>query len=208
MSYSALVEAALGTGKPVIVSVGGRSFDEITAFSERYKKHAKQMTLLYCCNAYPSRHYDLRWIEAIRNATGFCVGYSCHSTDIYPAISAVKDFAAPVVEKHVAICEMDTPDYPHSVDFVSFNLMCNAIRGDDALVPLEAWQSAAKLTHNRRLMATSPINIGDALTVGMNVGYYRAKHHQIAYVVDADLKGKRATRPFNPGEAITMNGFK
>ncbi|HEX2590244.1 MAG TPA: N-acetylneuraminate synthase family protein, partial [Rhizomicrobium sp.] len=77
-----LLEACARTGKPVVLSTGMATMDEIVAASNTLKSAgARDITLLHCVSAYPTpaSEANLSAIAAIRDATGCAVGWSDHT---------------------------------------------------------------------------------------------------------------------------------
>src|ERR1700759_4195650 len=103
-----LLKACAKTGKPVILSTGMATMDEIVAASETLKSAgARDITLLHCVSAYPTpaAEANLSAIAAIRDATGCAVGWSGHTRrpPRRPAVieRAVHRWDASVVEFHL-----------------------------------------------------------------------------------------------------------
>ena len=120
--------------KPVIVSTGGASFEEIDRALEILNKCP--VTLLYCVVSYPARVVDFRHLYAMVGRYGsLCsYGYSDHSTDVLCIPSLSRSFGATVLEKHVNFFDYtDTPDAPHSLSKYEFALMVKHLRGESNL---------------------------------------------------------------------------
>ncbi len=85
-----LLKACARTGKPVVLSTGMATLDEIQAAARCLKNAgARDVTLLHCVSAYPTPagEANLSAIETIRTATGLPVGWSDHTRR--PAVIAV-----------------------------------------------------------------------------------------------------------------------
>ncbi|HUB85401.1 MAG TPA: N-acetylneuraminate synthase family protein, partial [Rhizomicrobium sp.] len=77
-----LLQACAATGKPVILSTGMATMDEIAAAADTLKDAgAADITLLHCVSAYPTpvEEANLSAIAAIREATGCKTGWSDHT---------------------------------------------------------------------------------------------------------------------------------
>jgi N-acetylneuraminate synthase len=99
-----LLEAAAATGKPIILSTGMATMDEIIAAAATLKKAgATDITLLHCVSAYPTppAEANLSAIAAIRKATGCAVGWSDHTRTPSVIERAVHRWDAAVVEFHL-----------------------------------------------------------------------------------------------------------
>ena len=107
-SYELLVDdllrACARTGKPIVLSTGMATMEEIKHAAQTLKNAgAKDVTLLHCVSAYPTpaAEANLSAMEILREATGFAVGWSDHTRR--PAIieRAVHRWGARVVEFHL-----------------------------------------------------------------------------------------------------------
>ena len=77
-----LLEACAATGKPVVVSTGMATIEEIEQAAKILKRAgAREITFLHCVSAYPTpaAQANLSAIEVIREATGCAVGWSDHT---------------------------------------------------------------------------------------------------------------------------------
>jgi len=100
-----LIKKIASTKKPMIISTGLASLEEIeTTFKISKKYGAKNITLLYCVSNYPSKNSDfnLNNIMILKNKFKCRVGLSDHSKDNRVAIAAVAA-GAELVEKHIAL---------------------------------------------------------------------------------------------------------
>ena len=100
-----LIKKIASTKKPMIISTGLASLEEIeTTFKISKKYGAKNITLLYCVSNYPSKNSDfnLNNIMILKDKFKCRVGLSDHSKDNRVAIAAVAA-GAELVEKHIAL---------------------------------------------------------------------------------------------------------
>ena len=100
-----LIKRISQTKKPIIISTGMASMEEIELAYRTAKNYgAKDITLLYCVSNYPSKNTDfnLNNIKILKNKFKCRVGLSDHSKDNRVAIAAVAA-GAEVVEKHIAL---------------------------------------------------------------------------------------------------------
>ena len=99
-----LLEACARTGKPVVLSTGMATLDEITAAARCLgNAGARDVTLLHCVSAYPTpaAEANLSAIETLRAATGLPVGWSDHTRRPAVIERAVHHWGARVVEFHL-----------------------------------------------------------------------------------------------------------
>jgi pseudaminic acid synthase len=100
-----LVKKVSQTKKPIIISTGMASLEEIeTTIKVAKKSGAKDITLLYCVSNYPSSvdDFNLNNIKILKDKFKCRVGISDHSTDNRVAIAAIAS-GAEVIEKHIAL---------------------------------------------------------------------------------------------------------
>lgn len=99
----ALISAAASTGKPLIISTGASTLEEIDEAVEVARQAGcRDLVLLKCTSSYPADpgDIDLRVIPMLRERYGCEVGYSDHTMGIGAAIAAVA-LGATVIEKHL-----------------------------------------------------------------------------------------------------------
>ena len=100
-----LIKKISQTKKPIIISTGMASMEEIELAYRTAKNYgAKDITLLYCVSNYPSKNIDfnLNNIKILKNKFKCRVGLSDHSKDNRVAIAAIA-VGAEMVEKHIAL---------------------------------------------------------------------------------------------------------
>jgi N-acetylneuraminate synthase len=99
-----LLEACAKTGKPVVLSTGMATMEEIATAANTLKRAgAADITLLHCVSAYPTpaSEANLSAIAAIRDATGCKVGWSDHTRRAAVIERAVHHWGATCVEFHL-----------------------------------------------------------------------------------------------------------
>src|SRR6185503_5778982 len=99
-----LLRACAATGKPIVLSTGMATMEEIAAAATTLKEAgARDVTLLHCVSAYPTPAVEanLSAIAAIRAATGLPVGWSDHTRRPAVIERAVHRWGASVVEFHL-----------------------------------------------------------------------------------------------------------
>jgi len=92
------------TGKPVILSTGMSSLEEIRTAVDVLKVNARRVTLMHCVSAYPTREEDanLAVIHRLREEFECVIGQSDHTNDIRVPLYAVAA-GAQVIEKHYKV---------------------------------------------------------------------------------------------------------
>jgi sialic acid synthase SpsE len=99
-----LLEACAKTGKPIVLSTGMATREEIVEAAATLKKAgARDVTLLHCVSAYPTpvAEANLSAIAALREATGLPVGWSDHTRRPAVIERAVHRWDAAAIEFHL-----------------------------------------------------------------------------------------------------------
>lgn len=114
---SPLLEKAIETGKPILLSTGLSTVEEIDAQIEKIRHNGNKILLFQCTTAYPSTAdaIDIGLITKYINRYRCAVGISDHSATIYPAMAATA-LGASAIEIHVTMSPyMFGPDVKASV---------------------------------------------------------------------------------------------
>ena len=166
-----LVRKVAQTGKPVIMSCGMASEDEIREAVDTVKAtDNSNLILLKCCSAYPTNYatMNLRTIIDMREKFGVPVGLSDHSIGTLTDIAAVA-LGVPVIEKHICLSREDkTVDGAFSLDKDEFKQMVTDVRNAELSLgginygPSE--DEAQSYAHRRSLFAVKDIKAGEAFT--------------------------------------------
>jgi N-acetylneuraminate synthase len=100
-----LIEAAAKSGKPLFVSTGMSTLEEIDNAVELLEKHAGANYVLFHTNStYPAKldELNLQIITTLKERYNCIVGYSGHEYELAPAMIAPV-FGASVIERHVTL---------------------------------------------------------------------------------------------------------
>jgi N-acetylneuraminate synthase len=104
-----LIRKAAATGKPLVLSTGMGTLDEITAaVTAARAAGCRELVLLKCTSTYPApaANSNLRTIPDLRATFGCEVGLSDHTTGIGVAVAAVAQGAV-FIEKHLTLSRTD-----------------------------------------------------------------------------------------------------
>ena len=102
--WADLLKACAQTGKPVILSTGMATLDEIAHAVDILKEAgATDITLLHCVSAYPTpvEEANLSAINTIADKTNCAVGWSDHTVSPAVIFRAIHKWGAPVIEFHL-----------------------------------------------------------------------------------------------------------
>lgn len=127
-----LIAKAASTGKPLIMSTGMASKEEITeAVNTARKSGANGIALLKCTSAYPAKIDDanLLTMREMQKDFGVPVGLSDHTPGSIVPIAAVS-LGSSIIEKHFVISREEDrgPDSAFSMEPEEFRAMVHAVR--------------------------------------------------------------------------------
>lgn len=126
-------------GKPMIVSTGMATVEEIGETVEVLKKENASFLLMHCTSAYPPRYdqINLRFILRLKEMFDVMVGYSDHTPDIWTTLGAVA-MGARVIEKHFTLDRaLKGPDHQVSLEPSEFRALVKAVRNLEAALGSE-----------------------------------------------------------------------
>ena len=126
-----LIEKMARTGKPLIMSTGMASIEEIEeAVSSARFAGVTQIALLKCTSAYPARAEDmnLRTIPELAQRFQVPAGLSDHTMGVAAPVAAVA-LGASIIEKHLTLSRSTPgPDSAFSLEPEEFKAMVDAVR--------------------------------------------------------------------------------
>jgi N,N'-diacetyllegionaminate synthase len=198
------------TGKPVLLSTGMSTINEITEAVHVLKDNGNEdITVLHCTTEYPApiAEVNLRAMETIRRETGLKVGYSDHTEGIEVSIAAVA-LGAVVIEKHFTLDKtMEGPDHKASLEPSELSDMIKAIRNIEKA--MGSGEKVASLSERKNMeivrksiVAKSKINKDEPLTV--NNLTTKRPGNGISPMRWFDVLGTKAIRDFEEDELIEL----
>ncbi len=165
---SDLIARAARTGKPVILSTGMATLEEIeVAVAALRAAGGTQLALLKCTSSYPAppESMNLRAMGTLAQHFDVPVGLSDHTLDTTAVVSAVA-LGASIVEKHICIARDDGgPDAGFSLEPHEFAETVRAIRRTEAalgratLAPTEAEKELRRF--RRSLFVVADVRAGE-----------------------------------------------
>jgi pseudaminic acid synthase len=202
-----LLQKVARTRKPIILSTGMATFEEIGAAVQTLRKAGcEELALLKCTSSYPSRPEDmnLKTIPHMQQAFGVPVGLSDHTLGLPVPIAAVA-LGACIIEKHLTLRRADGgPDSAFSLEPDEFREMVEAVRvaeksfGEVSYALTKAEQSSR--VFRRSLFAVEDIQAGQQFTTD-NVRSIRPSHGLHPGLLGR-LLGRRATRTIKRGSPL------
>jgi len=166
-----LIQKMARTGKPLIISTGMASEEEIAdALQCARQAGAKEIALLKCTSAYPApaEEMNLRTIPEMARRFGVPVGLSDHTLGIVASVVAV-GLGACILEKHLTLSRsIPGPDSSFSLEPQEFKSMVEAVRtAEKALGGVHFGASdkeRSSLAHRRSLFVVQDVRQGEEFT--------------------------------------------
>jgi pseudaminic acid synthase len=171
-SDHALIKKVAETGKPIIISTGATTWEEIEELVEVVKKTGNtNLTLLVCTSSYPANPVDSHTnrITTLQKSFRVNVGLSDHTLGIGVSLAAI-GMGAKVIEKHLTLKRSDGgPDAAFSLEPSEFkNLVDEGNKAFSSLGNSE-WSIQKSENESRRLRRslyiTDNVKAGDKITV-------------------------------------------
>lgn len=203
-----LIEYIASKKKPIILSVGMGTIEEIQEALDACKRMGnEQIVILKCCSQYPARYenMNLSVISDMQTRFNVPVGLSDHSFGALAPVIATS-LGAKVIEKHVKIKGVESVDSDFSMTMDEFKDMVQQVRGTEIILgkaTYERSEDEEKGTIGRRsLVASADIKVGEIFTeeniksvrpaIGIAPKYYY------------DLIGKKAKNNYEFGDPIKL----
>jgi len=120
-----LIEAIAQINKPVIISTGMSTIEEIDEAVKIFDKYNCQYLMMHCVSSYPAKPEDLnlRAILTLREKYGCLVGYSGHESSANIAPSAIM-YNACAIERHFTLDRtMKGPDHALSLEPAGMDIL-------------------------------------------------------------------------------------
>lgn len=203
-----LIEKMARTGKPLILSTGMATLEEIKEAVETARHAgASQVALLKCTSAYPAipEEMNLRTIPHFAKTFGGPVGLSDHTLGIVVPVTAVA-LGVCIVEKHFTLSRnTPSPDSAFSIEPNEFKQMVEAIRtAEKALGKVHygvSEKESKSRVFRRSLFVVKDVKVGDLFTE-VNVRSIRPGHGLHPRHL-RDILGRRAVRDIERGTPLT-----
>jgi N,N'-diacetyllegionaminate synthase len=176
-----LLDYLAATKKPIIISSGMSTLEELDRMVAFLHKHHAQFTLLHCVSKYPcpAEELNLASIAFLKERYTIPIGFSDHSLDDKSAVAAVA-LGATVIERHFSLSrEFWGSDHKVSMTPAEFARMVEDIRAQECAVTplvdptpylgeqgklLQDGESAFRSYFRKSLMAATDLPAGHVLT--------------------------------------------
>lgn len=204
-----LITYAASKGKPMIISSGMGSIEEITdAVDACHQAGNDQVILLKCCSEYPANWADMHLgsIPDMKKRFHVPIGLSDHSAGSLAAVVAVA-MGARVVEKHIKLEGVESVDSEFSMTLQEFSSMVCEIRNVELIARGPDYTLSEKekssSVFRRSLFAVKDIHVGDEFSNenvrSIRPGYGIKPKHL------TKILGKRSPMGFRKGEPLPIS---
>lgn len=211
ITYVQLIKKAASTGKPVILSTGASSMDEVrTALGWIREEGNEDVVLLQCQTSYPAppEQANLTVMDTMRKEFGVPAGCSDHTLGIEVPIAAAT-LGACVIEKHFTLSRnMAGPDHLFALEPRELADMVAGIRKVESALGTPAKEVTASEKANlalvrRSLHARRDIPAGTQVTDD-DIAIVRPADG-VAPVELPNVVGRKAAADIAEGRAITTD---
>ena len=207
-----LIEYCAAKGKPMIISCGMGSVEEIQDAVNACKRVGNdKIVLLKCCSEYPANWEDMHLgnIPDMKERFRVNVGLSDHSAGSLGAVVGVA-LGACVVEKHVKIDGVESPDSKFSMTMEEFAQMVSDVRNAKRIAKGPEYTltegEKASTTFRRSLFAIKDVAEGERFT-RENVGVIRPSNGLPPKYLN-DILGTVSKRNVRRGEPLTEKDLR
>jgi sialic acid synthase SpsE len=171
MTNFPLIKYLANTKKPLIISTGMSTIDEIEKTVEFVKNLKINFVLLHSNSTYPSptEFLNLNLIPKYINKFQVLVGYSGHEIDIIPSLTAT-NLGAVILERHITLDKnMEGLDQSASLEPEEFKTLVKYIRESEiskgnAIKKMSRGEVLQREILGKSLIAACDINVDDIFT--------------------------------------------
>ena len=208
-----LIEYVAKQGKPIIISTGIASYEDIHLAVETCRKVGNDnITLLKCTSSYPApvAEANLAMMQQLAIDFKVKIGLSDHTLgSTVPVIATA--LGAEVIEKHFILDRsIGGPDASFSMNEIEFTAMVKAIREAEVAVGSSSYELSPKQVagkdFSRSLYVAESINKGEIISEAsirsVRPGFSLHPKHL------PEILGKTAIRDLKKGERITLSDFE
>lgn len=207
-----LIEYVAQKGKPVIISTGIATFDDIQLAVDTCRKAGnEQIILLKCTSSYPAPIEEANMVMIKKLAEDFNVltGLSDHTMgEIVPIVSVC--FGAKIIEKHFILDRsIGGPDASFSMNEIEFTEMVKAIRLAESAIGEVSYELTDKQIQGKNFAKS--LYISKDLAAGEIVTVEHIKSVRPGYSLHpkylSELIGKKSLKSFTLGDRIKKEDF-
>ena len=201
-----LIEYAASKGKPMVISTGMSSLEEMQDAIDACKRAGNdKIVMLKCCSEYPAPWEDMHLgnIPDMKEKLGVPIGLSDHSAGSLGAVVGTA-LGACVIEKHIKLDGVESADSKFSMTIEEFAQMVKDVRNATLIRKGPSYELTQGEKHSmifrRSLFAVEDIKAGEKFTEE-NIGIIRPGYG-ILPKYKKQLVGTEAKRDISRGEPI------
>lgn len=207
-----LLDALYDTGKPVIISTGMASLDDIDEAIKVLKPKKNNFAILQCTSEYPCalENVNLKVMDTLKDKYGFITGFSDHTSGVVVSTAAAVMGAA-IIEKHVTLDRtMKGTDQPGSLEKAGLSKLVEYIRATemvmgDGVKVVNPVTAAAKTKLARSV--TSAVNIKKGTVLTEDMICLKSPGDGIKWVNRDLVLGKKALKNINADVTLKEKNF-
>ncbi len=208
-----LLEALSKTGKPIIISTGMASLDDIDEALKVMQPKKNKFAILQCTSEYPCslENVNLKVMDTLAEKYGYVVGFSDHTSGIVVS-TAASVMGAAIIEKHITLDRtMKGTDQPGSLERAGLRKLVEYIRATelvmgDGVKTINPVTEAAKIKLARSITSTMAIKAGEKLTEAMIC--LKSPGSGIKWKDRDKIIGKKATRDIEADVTLKIEDFE
>ena len=208
-----LLDVICKTGKPILLSSGMSSYNELSTSIQFIKnKSGKFDGIFQCTTAYPTppEQYGLNVIQELKNKFNCKVGLSDHSGEIYAGLAATA-LGAEMLEMHVVFDkQMFGPDAKSSLSIIEFKQLVDGVRKIDISFKniinkndIEKY-SELKTMFGKSLAINKNLNQGHKIAIE-DLETKKPAHKGISPLNYESVIGKRLNKDLNKNSFLNEN---
>lgn len=218
LNHPHLLSLAAKSGKPLILSTGASTEEEIDWAVETFHQNGgAYLTLLQCTAAYPTppSSLNLHALVWLKQRFKVDVGLSDHSECVASSAVWAVALGASVIEKHFTLNNLlPGPDHSFALEPLELKAMVTAIRkaeqmGGSYIKEVDPVEFELRNFARRGIQAIKEIGSGDIFQEGENIAILRPGRQPLGihpkYIIT--IEGKRAARAIGLGEGIQFGDF-
>lgn len=209
---SYLLEQMIATGKPILLSSGMSTYEDIENQIRKIEKNANPYVIFQCTTEYPNSYetVGLNVIEELQERYHCPIGLSDHSGTIFPALAAVAK-GARAIETHVSMSKyMFGPDISSSLTIEQLTEMVEGVRAISCMLnhPVDKYKLADKYNNMKSIFAKglyAKKDISEGEEISIEALSMKKPLKGISAEKYKEVLGKKVKRNISVGEAITTD---
>ena len=210
-----LLDKMAQTGKPIIVSSGLSSFEELDQTVAFLKKRKVEFSILQCTTSYPTMpaQFGLNVITELKERYQVPIGFSDHSADPATCIAAAA-LGAEILEFHAVFSHSDFgPDATSSIEISEITKMVQSIRviANSLLQPIDKNDSSAftdlKQIFEKSLAVNKDLQKGHILSFE-DLEAKKPKGFGIDAAQFQNILGKQLTKELSKWDFLTQDALQ